>query len=104
VTDEDGAATGDTWSIEPGTVTINTLTINGKQVTVDVFRQLKEAVLINHDGSLAGSPWGLVNYHQKDATSLRSMRMWCGSWVINFAKTPSRPRDGSRSGPPPVVL
>jgi hypothetical protein len=70
VTDEDGAATGDTWSIEPGTVTINTLTINGKQVTVDVFRQLKEAVLINHDGSLAGSPWGLVNYHQKRCDKL----------------------------------
>ena len=70
MTDEDGAATGDTWSIEPGTVTINTLTINGKQVTVDVFRQLKEAVLINHDGSLAGSPWGLVNYHQKRCDKL----------------------------------
>ena len=22
-------------------------------------------MLINHDGSLAGSPWGMVNYHQK---------------------------------------
>lgn len=30
--------------------------------------------------------------------------MWYGSWVINFAKTPSRPRDGSGSGPPPVML
>jgi hypothetical protein len=65
VTNEDGATTGGTWSIKFATVTINTLTINGKQVTLDVFRQLKEAVLINHDGSLAGSPWGLVHYHQK---------------------------------------
>lgn len=65
MTNEDGATTGDTWSIEPATVTINTLTINGKQVTLDVFRQLKKAVLINYDGSLAGSPWGLVNYHRK---------------------------------------
>jgi hypothetical protein len=65
VTNEDWATTDGTWAIEPATVTINSLTINGKQATVDVFRQLKEAVLINHDGSLAGSPWGLVNYHQK---------------------------------------
>jgi hypothetical protein len=70
VTNEDGATTGDSWSIEPATVTINTLTINGKQVTLDVFRQLKEAVLINYDGSLAGSPWGLVNYHQKRCDKL----------------------------------
>jgi hypothetical protein len=67
---EDGATTGDTWSIEPATVTINTLTINDKQVTLDLFRQLKEAVLINHDGSFAGSPWGFVNYHQKRCDKL----------------------------------
>jgi hypothetical protein len=42
VTNEDGATTGGTWSIKFATVTINTLTINGKQVTLDVFRQLKE--------------------------------------------------------------
>jgi hypothetical protein len=70
VTNEDGAATRDTGSIEPATVTINTLKINGKQVTHDVFRQLKDAVLINHDGSLAGPPWGLVNYHQKKCDKL----------------------------------
>jgi hypothetical protein len=85
VTNEGGATTGDTGSIEPATVTINTLRINGKQVTLAVFRQLKAAALINHHGSLAGPPWGMVNYHQRDATSLRSMRIWCGSWVINFA-------------------
>jgi hypothetical protein len=72
---EDGATTGDTWSIEPATVTINTLTINDQQVTLDLFRQLKEAVLINHDGSFAGSPWGLVNHHQRYATSLGGMRL-----------------------------
>ena len=59
-----------TASIESATVTINTLTISGKQVTLDVFRQLKDAVLINHDGSLAGSPWGMVNYHQKKCDKL----------------------------------
>ena len=53
-----GAETVDTASIESATVTINTLTISGKQVTLDVLRQLQDAVLINHDGSLAGPPWG----------------------------------------------
>jgi hypothetical protein len=67
---EDRATAGNSWSIEAATVTINTLRINDKQVTPDVFRQLKEAVLINHDGSLAGSPWGLVNYHQKRCDKL----------------------------------
>ena len=52
------------------TVTINTLTISGKQVTLDVFRQLQDAVLINHDGSLAGPRWGMVNYHQKSCDKL----------------------------------
>lgn len=69
MTNEDGAA-ANTWSIEAATVSINTLRINDKQVTLDLFRQLKEAVLINHDGSLAGSPWGLVNYHQKRCDKL----------------------------------
>jgi hypothetical protein len=70
VPNEDGATTGDTGSIERAIVTINTLTINGKQVTLDLFRQLKEAVLINHNGSLAGTPWGMVNYHQKKCEKL----------------------------------
>jgi hypothetical protein len=38
VTNEDGATTGDTGSIEPTTVTIDTLRINGKQVTLAVSR------------------------------------------------------------------
>jgi hypothetical protein len=59
VANEDGRNTGNTGSIEPATVTINTLTINGKQVTPDIFLQLKDAVLINHDGSFAGPPWGM---------------------------------------------
>jgi len=76
VTDEDGATsmigaiTVDTASIETSTVTINTLTISGKQVTLDVFRQLQDAVLINDDGSLAGPPWGMANYHQKSCDKL----------------------------------
>ncbi len=65
-----GAITVDTASIETATVAINTLTISGKQVTLDVFRQLKDAALINHEGSLAGPPWGMVNYHQKSCDKL----------------------------------
>ena len=71
MTNDDGATTGDAWSVEPATVTINTLRINGKQVTPDVFRQLKAAVLINHDGNLAGPPWGMVNYHQEGCDKLK---------------------------------
>ena len=41
---------------------------------------------------------------KRDATSLRSMRMWCGSWMINFARTLSSRRAGSRTGPTPVML
>jgi hypothetical protein len=48
--------------IKTATVEIQSLTITGKQVTLAVFRQLIEAPLINHDGSLAGVPWGTVNY------------------------------------------
>src|SRR5688572_10434338 len=76
VTNEDGetsmigAIIADTASIETVTVTINTLTISGKQVTLDVFRQLQDAVLINHDGSLAGPRWGMVNYHQESCDQL----------------------------------
>lgn len=44
-------------------VQINTLTISGKQVTLAVFRQLREEPLISDDGHLNGVPWGFVNYH-----------------------------------------
>jgi len=44
-------------------VGIRALTISDKQVTLAVFRQLFDESLINADGSLAGLPWGIVNYH-----------------------------------------
>lgn len=49
--------------ITTATVQVKTLTISGKQVTLAVFRQLIEAQLVSDDGSLAGLPWGTVNYH-----------------------------------------
>jgi hypothetical protein len=42
---------------------IQSLTINDKQVTLAVFRQLYEEALISDDGTLNGLPWGIVNYH-----------------------------------------
>jgi hypothetical protein len=49
--------------ISTAAVEIKTLTLGGKQVTLAVFRQLREEQLIAYDGSLFGIPWGTVNYH-----------------------------------------
>lgn len=55
-------------------VEIQALVVGGKQVTLSVFRQLVEENIINHDGSLAGTPWGWVNYklegYPKEAKNL----------------------------------
>ena len=44
-------------------VEIKTLTVSGKQVTLAVFRQLRNVEILAQDGVLAGEPWGTVNYH-----------------------------------------
>jgi hypothetical protein len=49
--------------ITTASVEVKTLTISGKQVTLAVFRQLREEPLIAKDGTLNGVPWGTVNYH-----------------------------------------
>lgn len=49
--------------LKTAAVEVQTLTISGKQVTLAVFRQLKEEALIADDGTLNGLPWGAVNYH-----------------------------------------
>lgn len=49
--------------ITTASVEVKTLTISGKQVTLAVFRQLREEPLIAEDGTLNGLPWGTVNYH-----------------------------------------
>jgi hypothetical protein len=49
--------------ITTAAVEVKTLTISGKQVTLAVFRQLREEALIAEDGTLNGVPWGMVNYH-----------------------------------------
>lgn len=50
-------------AITTASVEIKTLTVSGKQVTLAVFRQLQERPLVLEDGTLAGQPWGVVNYH-----------------------------------------
>ncbi|MFC4122048.1 hypothetical protein [Nonomuraea zeae] len=50
--------------VTTATVEVKTLTVSGKRVTLSVFRQLRERRLVSPaDGSLAGVPWGYVNYH-----------------------------------------
>jgi hypothetical protein len=50
--------------IKTTTVEIRTLTLNGKQMTLSVFRQLREEPVIDEDTlELRGQPWGTVNYH-----------------------------------------
>lgn len=49
--------------IQTATVEVRTLTLSGKQVTLSVFKQIEQAPIIQDDGTLAGEPWGRVNYH-----------------------------------------
>lgn len=48
--------------IRTAQVEVKALTISGRQVTMALFRQLETEPLINPDCSLAGIPWGWVNY------------------------------------------
>lgn len=50
-------------TIQTATVAIRTLTVSGKQVTLALFRQLKEERFEDDDGHLLGELWGTVNYH-----------------------------------------
>lgn len=51
-------------TVKTATVEIKALTISGKQVTLAVFRQLQEELLVDSDtGLLLGVPWGTINYH-----------------------------------------
>ncbi|WUR84507.1 hypothetical protein OG967_39910 [Streptomyces phaeochromogenes] len=55
-------------TVTTASVELNTLTISGRQVTLAVFRQLREEPLIAQDGTLNGVPWGTVNYHPDKCT------------------------------------
>lgn len=64
------ALTTQNAQITTAAVEVKTLTISGKQVTLAVFRQLREEPLIAHDGALNGVPWGVVNYHPDKCADL----------------------------------
>ncbi|MFI6444880.1 hypothetical protein [Kitasatospora sp. NPDC050543] len=53
-------------------VEVKTLSISGKQVTLAVFRQLREEQIIADDGTLNGQPWGFVNYHPDKCDGARA--------------------------------
>jgi len=50
-------------AIKTATIEVKTTTLSNKQVTLSVFRQLKEEnILDSKTGDLLGVPWGTVNY------------------------------------------
>jgi hypothetical protein len=56
--------------VKTASVEIKALTVEGKQMTLAVFRQLEVEQLISEDGSLRGVPWGRVNYLRNSADEL----------------------------------
>jgi hypothetical protein len=66
--------------IKTAAVELKTLTVSGKQVTLAVFRQLREEDLINVDGSLNGVPWGTVNYCPNGAGKCERAAHWHVVW------------------------
>jgi hypothetical protein len=58
--------------IHTASVEIKTLTLKGRQVTLAVFRQLRESPLVAEDGTLNGVPWGVVNYHPDKCAGARA--------------------------------
>jgi hypothetical protein len=63
--------------ISTATVEIKTVTVNRKQMTLAMFRQLRDEPLISEDGKLNGNPWGSVNYHPPaQVTPPAKMRRW----------------------------
>lgn len=47
-------------------VEIKALTVNGKQMTLSVFRQIPHASIFDDEIEIKGTPWGTVNYFWKD--------------------------------------
>lgn len=53
-------------TIKTASVEIRSLIVSGKQVTLSVFRQLREQLLFDEQLNLMGVPWGVVNYYWGD--------------------------------------
>lgn len=76
---------------------VKTLTIRGKQVTLAVFRQLQEEPLLLEDGSLAGIPWGRVNYHPDKCadTGAHMHLVWQQEAELRRARVETNPAFGT---------
>jgi len=54
-------------TVKTATVDVKALTISGRQVTLSVFRQLKDEPILDEDTVMfRGVPWGMVNYFWGD--------------------------------------
>jgi hypothetical protein len=49
-------------TIKTVSVTIQSLTVSGKQMTLAVFRQIPKAEIFDKEIEIIGTPWGIVNY------------------------------------------
>lgn len=78
-------------------VEVKSMTIRGKQVTLAVFRQLEEKPLLLEDGSLAGVPWGRVNYHPDKCadTGAHMHVVWQDGSELRRARVQAKPRFGT---------
>lgn len=64
--------TGQNAIVRTATVEIKTMHIGNKQVTLAVFRQLKDEDIIDvQTGQLKGVPWSTVNYYWGTCTENR---------------------------------
>lgn len=59
-------------TIKTAAVEVKALTISGRQVTLSVFRQLKQEAILDEDtADLRGVPWGIVNYFWGDCAKAK---------------------------------
>src|SRR5690349_19418782 len=81
-------------TVKTAAITIKSLTLNAKQVTLAVFRQLDEEDIVDLDnGTLRGVPWGRVNYHPDKCSGEREHLhiVWQTGDELRRAYVPRRP-------------
>jgi hypothetical protein len=66
--------------VRTATVELPALTINGRKMSLAVFRQVRNEELIAPDGTLNGAPWGWVNYHPDRCGDI-DLRHWHVVWT-----------------------
>jgi hypothetical protein len=57
--------------LSTASISVRILQIEGKQVTLAVFRQLLEEHIVDENCNLKGTPWGHVNYLLDDTANFR---------------------------------